>query len=336
MSRWHVDRMWTRRVLLGCAGLLLAAPAWAEESSCDEWFPDFTCDRTARPTGSVMPMSFPYLFEDPYITSGLNFVGIWHEFPDESVFGGGQLGVLALQVRLAITDRLAFIATKDGLAFLDADNPVLENETGFFDLGFGFKYAAWKWEGDDDQSFIVTPSLRYEAPSGQQKVFQGSEGDGLLIPAVSAAYHAGRWNVIADLGGNAALDDEKNSSNVFYNVHVDHAFRFPVENDWVSFIVPFIELNGIHWTDSGDGSRKVDLKGLPSLPIGAVAPGFEGVDVVNLGNQHVKGNDYVTMAWGVRFPMASGVDIGASYERPISNRKDITEQRVTLNITWEL
>ena len=100
--------------------------------------------------------------------------------------------------------------------------------------------------------------------------------------------------------------------------------------------MPFIELNGIHWTDSGNGSRKVDLKGLPSMPIGAVAPGFEGADVVNLGNSHVTGDDYVTMAWGIRFPMTAGIDVGASYERPISNNKEITEQRVTLNITWEL
>jgi len=340
VSRWHVDGMGTRRVFLwiGCVGVLVAGPAWAEEG-CGKLFPDFTsdftCERSARPKGSVMPMSFPYLFEDPYITSGLNFVGIWHQFPHDSVFEGGQLGVLALQVRLAITERLAFIAAKDGIAILDADNELIQNDTGFLDLGFGFKYAAWEWNGQDDQSVVLTPSLRYEAPSGQQKVFSG-DGDGLLIPAISGAYHAGPWNVVADLGGNAALDSDKNSSNVFYNIHVDHAFASPIAHEWVKFIVPFIELNGIYWASAGDGSRKVNLKGLPSLPIGAVKPNFEGADVVNLGNNDVSGSNYVTMAWGVRFPMAAGFDIGASYERPLSDRKDITEQRVTLNITWEM
>ena len=62
---------------------------------------------------------------------------------------------------------------------------------------------------------------------------------------------------------------------------------------------------------------------------------YSYLDVINLGNKNVSGNDYVTMAWGVRFPMAAGFDIGASYERPLSNREDITEQRVTLNVTWE-
>jgi hypothetical protein len=317
--------------LLACAGLMLPGAGWAEESRCGTWFPDFGCDREARPDGSVIPISFPYLFEDPYITSGLNFVGIWHEYPDESVFAGGQIGVLALQIRLAITERLAFIATKDGLAFHDPDNALLENEEGFFNLGLGFKYAAWSWK-DGEQSAIVTPSLRYEIPSGQDKVYQGTDGDGIIIPAVSGAYQHGSWHVIAALGGNAAIDGDKNSNNFFYNLHIDHAFE--VENRIVRFVVPFIELNAIHWTASGDGSRKVDTK-IGSLPIGAVKPGFEGSDVINLGNTRVSGNDYITMAWGVRFPMEGGFDIGASYERPLSNHEDITEQRVTLNITWE-
>ena len=312
--------------------LALAGPARAADDDCPTWFPDISCDREVRPDGSVMPMSFPYLFEDPYIASGLNFVGIWNEFPDDSALEGGQIGVMALQFRLALTERLAFIATKDGLAFLDPDNQVLDSETGFFNLGLGFKYAAWQWE-DGDRSAIVTPSLRYEIPSGQDKVFQGTEGNGLLIPAISAAYRAGNWHVIAALGGNAALDDDKNSSNVFYNLHIDHAF--PLEGDLVRFLVPFIELNVIHWANSGDGSRRIDLKGGGSLPVGSIKSGFEGSDVINFGNKGVQGNDYVTMAWGVRLPMQGGFDIGASYERPLSNQEDVTEQRVTLEITWE-
>ncbi len=312
-------------------GVGLASPAFAEREECPTFFPDFFCERQARPDGSVMPMSFPYLFEDPYITSGVNFVGIWHEFPDDSVFMGGQIGVLALQIRLAITERLAFIATKDGYAFLDSDNPLIRDDEGFFNLGLGFKYAAWTWQGEN-QSAIVTPSLRYEIPSGQQDVLQGTQGDGILIPAVSWAYQHGNWHVVSALGGNAPLDDEKNSSNLFYNFHVDHSF--PVGGDVLRFIVPFIELSGIHWAGSGDGSRNVKTT-IGGVPIGAAAPGFEGVDVINLGNSNVKGNEFITMGWGVRLPLAWGLDVGASYERPLTDREDLWEQRVTLNVTWE-
>jgi hypothetical protein len=35
-------------------------------------------------------------------------------------------------------------------------------------------------------------------------------------------------------------------------------------------------------------------------------------------------------------PLDYGLSVGASYERPISNKKDIFEQRVTFMLTWEL
>jgi len=288
-----------------------------------------------------MPMSAPYLFEDPYIQTGLNFVGIWHQFPENSIFTGGQVGVLALQARLAITDRVAFIATKDGLSFWDVNTKlggtkVLGDETGFFNITAGFKVKAWEWQGDD-QSVVLTPSLRYEIPVGNQDVYQGHD-DGILIPALSGAYQNGFWHVIADLGGQAPPSDSKNSSLIFYNIHLDHAFA--TGSQAAPYVVPFMSLNGLHYTHSGDGDRKVET--VPGLPASVRRldrlglRGFEGVDVANLGTKAVAGNDIITMAWGLRVPLQYGLSFGAAYERPISNQKDIFEQRVTMMITWEL
>jgi len=329
--------------VLACGGLLAGAAA-AGESDCG-LFPDFDrdCERVARPKGSVMPMSFPFLFEDPYITTGTNAVGIWHEFPSESVFWDGDISVVALQARLAITDRLAFIATKDGYGWIDSENPVLDvsDDSGFFNIGAGFKYAVWRWE-EEGQGAILTPSLRYEIPLGQKAVFQhDSDDDGTLIPALSAGYHNDGWHVVADVGGQWGIDRDVSSSSIFYNVHVDHAF--PVSKNAESalrYVVPFVELNGIHYVRSGDGSRLVKTR-LGSVPLKAgtqllgLAP-FEGVDIINLGADAVAGGDLVTMAWGVRFPVGEGLSFGASYERPLSTRKDLFEQRVTVMITWEL
>jgi len=185
-------RGWVLRfglVWLASAGVALAAGA----DECRTFFPDFDseCERSVRPEGGVMPMSAPYIFEDPYIQTGVNFVGIWHDFPENSILEGGQAGVLALQARVAITDRVAFIATKDGLTFFDLnakyglDTTVLGDETGFMNITAGLKVKAWEWQ-QENRSAIVTPSLRYEIPVGNQSVFQGND-DGLFIPAVSAA-----------------------------------------------------------------------------------------------------------------------------------------------------
>jgi hypothetical protein len=317
--------------------LLVVSPAVAAE--CDALFPDFNCeDREVRPDGSVMPMSFPNLFEDPYITSGLNAVGIYHGFPNSSVFAGGKIGVLALQARLAITDRLAFIATKDGYSWIDSDSPVIRNSKGFFNITAGLKYAAWQWQGDGEgESAILSPSLRYEIPLGQKDAYQGHDS-GAIIPALSGGYHNDGWNVIGDLGGQWGLDDDKSTSNIFYNVHLSHAF--PFEQWRIRFLVPFMELNGLHYVRSGEGRRKINTRlGTLRLRTGTNALGlrpFDGVDVANLGADRIAGGDFVTMAWGLRLPLDNDLSLGASYERPLSNRKDIWEERVTVMVTWEL
>ncbi|HKK50019.1 MAG TPA: hypothetical protein VKA74_00465, partial [Myxococcota bacterium] len=198
---------WLGLVLSG----LLSTAAMADER-CDGFFPDFTCDREARPAGHVAPMSMPYLFEDPYITTGLNLVGIYHNFPEDSVFDGGEVGVLALQARLAITDRLAFIATKDGFTILRSDNFALDNEEGFMNVSAGFKYAVID---DRERGLIVTPSFRFEIPLGNDDVLQG-HGDGIFIPAVTVGWGPEDIHLIAGLGAQLPIDGDANSSLLFY------------------------------------------------------------------------------------------------------------------------
>ena len=111
-----------RAVLPICALLGVAAPGLAEEASeCPKWFPDFSCDRQGRFEGFTPPMTMPYYFEEPFVTSGVSAHLLWHEFPNESAFQGGSVWVVAVQARIAITERLAFIATKDGLATFQPD-----------------------------------------------------------------------------------------------------------------------------------------------------------------------------------------------------------------------
>jgi hypothetical protein len=244
-----------------------AFPAAASDTECDGFLPDFLCDseREARPAGHVNPMSMPYLFEDPYIATDINLVGIYHNYPSDSLMDGGEAGVVALQARLAITDRLAFIATKDGYMINRPDNGALNNREGFMDITAGFKYAVID---DREAGLIVTPSIRYEVPLGNDQVFQGF-GDGVLIPAVSMGYGPENIHLIAGLGMQIAMDDDKNSTSFFYNLHLDQAF----EVDCIpgaDFIVPFIELNGTSYVASGDGSNKISTDSFGNQPLKVV------------------------------------------------------------------
>lgn len=316
-------------------------PANAADEECNGFLPDFSCDREARPAGHVAPMSMPYLFEDPYITTEVNLVGIYHNFPSDSIVGGGDAGVIALQARLAITDRLAFIATKDGYTISRPDSPLLDNEEGFMNITAGFKYAVID---DRESGLIVTPSFRYEIPLGSDGVFQG-KGRGVAIPAVSVGYGPKNIHLVADLGAQIAANANESSSSLFYNIHLDQAF----EVDCIpgaDFFVPFIELNGMSWVNSGDGSNTYETD-LGRLPIKTIqdAQHFafgvtkdhrgEGNDVINLGSSGVAGNTVITMAWGFRIPFRNGFNTGFSYERSLSQREDLTEQRATWMVSYD-
>jgi hypothetical protein len=330
--------------ILGVLLLLMlmgAFPAAASDTECDGFLPDFLCDseREARPPGHVNPMSMPFLFEDPYIATDINLVGIYHNYPSDSLMDGGEAGVVALQARLAITDRLAFIATKDGYMINRPDNGALNNREGFMDITVGFKYAV---VDDREAGLIVTPSLRYEIPLGNDQVFQGF-GDGVLIPAFTMGYGPENIHLIAGLGMQIAMDDDKNSTSFFYNIHLDQAF----EVDFIKgadFIVPFIELNGTSYVASGDGSNKIVLAS-GKAPLKVVQQivfdaGItrdrrgEGIDVANLGSTGMSGETIITMAWGVRVPFRNGFSTGVSYERVLSQRQDLFEQRWTWMVDY--
>ncbi len=298
------------------------------EEECPTWFPDFRCEREGRYEGFIMPMSAPYLFEDPFITTGVQAIGIWHDFPGNSVFQGGYARVYALQVRVAITDRLGFFASKDGYAGFYTEQPLFGTTDGFFDVMAGFKYALID---ERDSNFILTPSLRYQATQGSRDVLAGN-GQGIWVPAVSAGWGIGDFRLIGDVGAQLPVDGDENSTPLFYNLHV----AYPV----TSRLTPFVELNGLHYLDEGDGSSTIRLKAA-SLPISAVQAvvgtgAFEGVDILNLGSNDVEGNDIITLAVGARYAITNNVSFGFSYEHPVTRRKDIIQQRFTISLLFEL
>ncbi len=67
-----------------------------------------------------MPVGMPVYFEDPFITTDIRPFYIYHEIPNRSVLRGGQVHVIGLQIRKALTEKLAFLAVKDGYSWVDS------------------------------------------------------------------------------------------------------------------------------------------------------------------------------------------------------------------------
>lgn len=331
--------------------LFSASVSHAEGASeCGPWtlFPDFRCDdHQARPDGSFIPMGMPYLFEDPYITSNLQFAYLYHRFPDGSapgtgpVFDGGGAHVLALQIRLAITERIAFIATKDGLTILrPGDASAVQEHTGIMDMSIGFKGSLYE---SKDRDFILTPAIRYEIPMGSNRLFQGF-GDGVWIPSASFRWGLQKLglegaNIVGSLGGQVPVDSDDNVRSLFYNLHLDYGIK--LNNSVVKYVVPFVEFNGMRYTRSGKGRNPIHLRGGGTVPLSAAQAllrtgSFDGVDIANLGSRGMDGENFLVMGGGFRIPTTWGVSFGVMYEGPLTNRRDIQRQRFTFMATWEL
>jgi hypothetical protein len=309
------------------------------EGDCPQWFPDLRCERSGRYEGFEKPIVAPFLFEDPFITTGAYLYYIWHEFPDRSALGGGDVSAVALQLRVALTDRLAFIATKDGYVWERPNNPVLRDQQGWLNLAGGLKYALIDRPEDN---FMLSPALRLEVGSGSQDIFEGGKGGWLsslqLIPSVSAAWGLEDLHLIGGLGGKIPIDTGEYGSQIFYHLYADYAVtpRFQ----------PFVQLSGIYYVESGNGKR--ELKNLDSAagaalgepPLSAVQSllgtgPFEGADYHNLGSAGMDNEDFITIAVGTHVPITKHITFSVAYERPISNRKDIFKQRVTSSLRLE-
>lgn len=304
-----------------------ALPAFAEES-CDAWFPDFACERSGRFAGYHKPIVAPYLFEDPFVTTNAVPYVLWHDFPEQSVFDGGALYAAAVQLRVALTDRVAIIATKDGYVWNRNGNPLLEDSQGFMNISAGVKVALWQ---DRDAGRILSGVLRIEAPTGSSDQYQG-HGNGMAIPSLTGAFSTGPVRWIADLGAQIPFDGRELSSSLFYHVYAGL--------DVTPRLQPFVQLSGLRWIESGDGSLPIRLKSGGTLDLDTVqnvlgTGPFEGADVVNLGSPQVDNLDLITAAVGVHVPLSEHVTFSIAYERPITEPKGIFQQRVTSALVLE-
>jgi len=205
---------------------------------------------------------------------------------------------------------------------------LLEDSRGVADIAAGFKVAAIDLP---EVPFILSPSLRFELTNGSQDVVQGN-GDGMLIPAISAAWGIGRFHVIGDVGMEIALDPDAESTSLFYHLHLDYALH--------RFLVPFVEFGGFTYTDGGDGSNLVKIRGGGEVPIGVAqdllgADPEEAYDYASLGSRSMAGHTVVAGALGLRVPVNEHLILGAAWEVPLTPSRDVLRQRASVNVTLE-
>ncbi len=250
----------------------------------------------------VHPITSPYYHEDSFVTSDVRAWFLYHDFPKSSPITGGNAKVYAVQARVALTDRLQFVATKDGYA--DFDSGLIQDD-GFVDIAAGVK---WNFLQDWDNDLHAAVGIAYEIGVGDDEALQ--EDDELrLWASVDKGFdklHVGATvNLLIATGSEDPLGD---SDRLFWHARADYFLC-----EWFS---PVVELNGYHTINEGDNT-----------PLN-----FSGVDVANLGGG--ESEDVVTVGLGGEFRPTDNLGLRFAYETPLTDNDDLFGYRWTFSAVF--
>lgn len=250
---------------------------------------------------TIAPVTNPIFFEDAVIRSEIRPIFAYHNI-DDDFLGGGNAQLYALQIRYALTDRLAFIATQDG--YFDVNNDALGNPEGWMDLAAGFKYAAID---DEASAFILTPGFTFHIPTGDDVVFQG-RGGGEFNPFISFQKGYGDLHLSGNLGARIPISGSEQSTIMHTSLMLDYyACRW---------FIPFVTFNS--WTVLNDGKN--------------IALNSEGYDVINFGSSQSNGMTQGLAGVGFRSRILDNLDLGFAYEKAVIGPQDLTDDRFTFDI----
>ena len=108
--------------------------------------PNPEADQVAPERQHVHPVTAGFYHEDSFVTSDIRAWYLYHDFPKSTAISGGNVQAYAVQVRVALTDQLQFVAYKDGYANFEAG---LLQDDGFLDVAAGLKWNFLQdWEND--------------------------------------------------------------------------------------------------------------------------------------------------------------------------------------------
>lgn len=286
-------------------GAAAPSPAAAPEPQlCD------TCTAAARGLfrgdrafeNFVGPISNPVLSKDPRSNTYARILFVNNNVPAQHPLHG-NIQVYGLQLNLALTERLSFIADKDGAARIAPRTG--PSTTGFLNIAAGLKYTFLR---DVENQRIAAAGFMYEVPNGEAKV-QQNHGAGAFAVFLTGAQQVGEhWHVLNTAGYYFPLQNSQGSSFLYNTFHIDRK---------IGWFVPLAELNWFWYTSGGN-----------RLP-----PAFgEGDGLLNLGTRGQAGGHLVTAAFGAKALLGPRATAGFAFEVPLSNRNDFINQRLLVEL----
>ncbi|MCA9271009.1 MAG: hypothetical protein KDA41_21155 [Planctomycetales bacterium] len=256
-------------------------------------------------TDFVSPMTNPVFFEDPRTLTEARVIFINHWLPN--ALGGGDVKVLAVQARAALTDRLSIVAAKDGYIFADANAPLnaVLND-GWADISVGLKYNLL---ADPCCGRIVSTGFAYELASGSRAALQGN-GNGEFHVYLTAGQRVGcNGHVLSATGFRLPVDTNAENQVWYWSNHADYHLGCGV--------YAVAEANWYHFMSSGT--------------TGGAFNGVQGGDLFNFGSTNVTNTDIVTGALGVKLKPCDTREIGVAWETHLSDTRGVLKDRLTVD-----
>jgi hypothetical protein len=292
----------------GAAALVLAATATVA----------FGADQPSWLDNTISPVSNPIYFEDAKINSEVHPFVMQHWLPKNFGFQGGtvplggDVRVYAAQLRYAINDRLAIIATKDGYIDFRPNGALQAHQAqGWADLAAGLKYAVIDDRADQ---FILTPGFTLTIPTGNERVFQG-RGSGEWNVFTSAEKGFGNFHVLGNVGARIPDDFSAQTAQLHYSLQLDYYA--------CQWFIPFVAANG--YTILSNGDNKL---------LGVVPLNAEMYDLINFGATDAQGSTQFTVGGGARARLLSNLDLGVAYEAGVVDPKGIFDSRLTADVVF--
>ncbi|MEI6343618.1 MAG: hypothetical protein WCR07_16835 [Verrucomicrobiota bacterium] len=253
---------------------------------------------------TIVPVTNPVFFESPLIQSEVRPV-VMLQRADPGFLGvRTDIRLYAVQLRYAFTERLAFIATKDGYVEMDPAGPL--HRDGWADLAAGLKYELFR---HDDRQFVVTPGFTFEFPTGNSEVLQGN-GKGEANVFVSAMKGWDQLHLTALVGGRIPVEFSKETASVRYSAQLDY---------WVCrWFIPFVSFNAFTVVSSAD----------------AISANSEGFDLINFGSTDASGRTQGAVGGGFRSRLLPNLDLGVGYEYGVFASNSILKDRWTFDVAW--
>lgn len=252
----------------------------------------------------VSPLTNPVFFEDPRMVTEARLIYLNHTLPGS--LGGGDVDLVALQLRARLTERLSLIANKDGFIMYGSDVPIADD--GWADVGLGLKYLIY---ADPTTQTLLSGGVTFELPVGSTRALQGN-GDGEFNLFLTGGTQLGQsWHYLTATGLRLPSDTQSENQVFYWSHHLDYQF--------VPTWYAVGELNWYHYmSDTAAGG----------------VPGINGLDLYNLGSSGVAGNDIVTMAYGLKKRFGDYNEVGVAYELPVTSDEDLLHSRFTFDMIF--